>query len=156
MPKKAVRVFLDSNVIISGLISDKGAPRILLDLLSLKLPFLSGSTGRFNLMEIERTLKKKMPALLPVFRKYLPQLHLRVIPLPSPQELQAIARTIADKDLPVLASAIKGKADYLVTGDKRHFHKIKTAKRHPLQIVTPAEFVDKLLPEMLKEIGQMD
>jgi putative PIN family toxin of toxin-antitoxin system len=155
MAKKAVRVFLDSNVIRSGLISDKGAPRICLDLLTLKLPFLSGSTGRFNLMEIERNLKKKMPKMLPVYRKYLPLLHLKIIPLPSPQEVGAFAQTIADKDAPVLASAIKGKADFLVTGDKQHFQKLKTEKRYPLQIVTPAEFVDRLLPEILKEMGEI-
>ena len=156
MAKKAVRVFLDSNVILSGLISDKGAPRICLDLLTLKLPFLVGCTGRFNLREIERTLKTRMPGLLAVYRKYLPLLNLKVIPLPSPQEVGAFAQTIADKDAPVLASAIKGKADFLVTGDKRHFQRLRTGKDYPLRIVTPAEFVDKILPEVLKEMGQMD
>jgi len=45
MQKKVVRVFLDSNVILSGLLSEKGSPRILLDLLSLRLPFLAGDRG---------------------------------------------------------------------------------------------------------------
>ena len=156
MAKKAVRVFLDSNVILSGLISDKGAPRIILDLLTLKLPFLVGCTGRFNLMEIERNIKKRMPGLLAVYRKYLPLLNLKIIPLPGQHELREFAQTIADKDLPVLASAIKGKADFLVTGDKRHFQRLKTRGGYPLQIATPAEFVDRLLPEILKEMGQMD
>ena len=156
MAKKAVRVFLDSNVILSGLISDKGAPRIILDLLTLKLPFLVGSTGRFNLREIERTLKKRMPGLLPLYRRYLPLLNLKIISLPSPQEIGVFAQTIADKDLPVLASAIKDKADFLVTGDKRHFQRLKGGKNYPLQIATPAEFVDRLLPEILQEMGQMD
>ena len=35
MATKPVRVFVDSNVVLSGLLSEKGAPRILLDLLSL-------------------------------------------------------------------------------------------------------------------------
>jgi putative PIN family toxin of toxin-antitoxin system len=156
MAKKAVRVFLDSNVILSGLISDKGAPRICLDLLILKLPFLVGSTGRFNLMEIERALKKKLPGLLPIFRKYLPLLNLRIIPLPSPQEIREFAGKIADKDVPVLASAIKAKADFLVTGDKQHFQKLKAHGEYPLRIVTTAEFVDRILPEILKEMGQSD
>jgi putative PIN family toxin of toxin-antitoxin system len=156
MAKKAVRVFLDSNVILSGLISDKGAPRICLDLLTLKLPFLVGSTGRFNLREIERTLKKRMPGLLPLYRKYLPLLNLKVIPLPSPQKIREFSGKIADKDVPVLASAIQGKADFLVTGDKRHFQKLRSGMEYPLRIVTPAEFVDRLLPEILKEMGKVD
>jgi len=54
MAEKVVRVFLDSNVILSGLISEKGAPRIILDILCLGLPFLTGITGRYNIIEIER------------------------------------------------------------------------------------------------------
>jgi predicted nucleic acid-binding protein len=156
MAKRIIRVFLDSNVILSGLISDKGAPRIILDLLTLKLPFLAGCTGRFNLREIERNLKKKLPGILAVYRQYLPRLNLRIIPLPRKQELSAFAQTIADKDLPVLCSAIRGKADLLVTGDKRHFQKLKAHGEYPLQIVTPAEFVDRILPEILKEMGRIE
>jgi putative PIN family toxin of toxin-antitoxin system len=156
MAKKAVRVFLDANVILSGLISDKGAPRILLDLLTLKLPFLVGCTGRFNLMEIERALKKKLPSLLPLYRQYLPLLNLRIIPLPQAHELKQFASRIAEKDVPVLVSAIKGKADFLVTGDKQHFQRLRAGKDLPLQIKTPAEFVDKILPEILKEMGRWE
>ena len=54
MAGRIVKLFLDSNVILSGLLSDKGAPRIILDILSLNLPFLSGLTGEFNLLEMER------------------------------------------------------------------------------------------------------
>ena len=153
MAKKAVRVFLDSNVILSGLISDKGAPRSCLVLLTLKLPFLVGSTGRFNLREIERTLKKMMPGLLPLYRKYIPLLNLKVIPLPSPEEIREFSGKIADKDVPVLASAIQGKADFLVTGDKRHFQRLRSSKEYAVRIVTPAEFIDRILPEILKEMG---
>jgi len=84
MGKKVVSVFLDSNVILSGLFSERGAPRILLDLLSLGLPFLVGATGRYNLIEIERNLKKKMPGLLFLYKLYLPKVNLKVIPLPRP------------------------------------------------------------------------
>ena len=153
MAKKAVRVFLDSNVILSGLISDTGAPRIILDLLTLNLPFFTGCTGRFNVMEIERVLKKKMPQALAVYRHYLPQLNLTIIPMPREQELKELSGKIADKDLPVLASAILGEADFLVTGDKRHFQKVKPLKDHMLKIVTPAEFVDRILPEVFKEMA---
>lgn len=153
MAKKAVRVFLDSNVILSGLISDTGAPRIILDLLTVKLPFLTGCTGRFNVMEIERVLEKKMPQALAVYRHYLPQLDLTIITMPRPHELKELTGKIADKDLPVLASAIRAKADFLVTGDKRHFQKITSLGDYALKIVTPAEFVDRILPEVFKEMG---
>ena len=150
MAKKTVRLFLDSNVMLSGLLSDKGAPRIILDLLSLGLPFLIGSTGRFNLIEIERNLKKKMPGIWPVYKRYLPRLNLRVIPMPHPQELRGFSGEIADKDIPILVSAIRGKADFLITGDRRHFGRLKGVEKYQLKIVTPSEFVDSILPDILK------
>jgi predicted nucleic acid-binding protein len=154
MGKKVVRVFLDSNVILSGLLSERGAPRILLDLLSLRLPFLMGSTGRYNLIEIERNLKKKMAGLFPLFKDYLPKLNLKVIPLPRPEDVRGFSGQIAEKDAPVLVSAIQSKADFLVTGDKQHFGKMKGIGKHRFQVVTPSEFIDLILPEILKGLEE--
>jgi predicted nucleic acid-binding protein len=56
MAKKAIKIFLDSNVILSGLLSDKGAPRVILDILCLELPLLKGATGEYNLLEIEKNI----------------------------------------------------------------------------------------------------
>ena len=154
MAKRIVRVFLDSNVILSGLLSDKGAPRTILDLLTLKLPFLVGLTGRYNLIEIERNLRKKMPEILSVYKRYLPKLNLKIISLPRPEELREFSGKITDKDVPVLVSAIRSKTDFLVTGDKQHFQKLKSQGDYSFKIVTPSEFIDFILPEILKEIGR--
>jgi len=156
MAKRIVRVFLDSNVILSGLLSDKGAPRTILDLLTLKLPFLVGSTGRYNLIEIERNLEKKMPEILSVYKRYLPKLNLKIIHLPRQEELREFSGKIANKDVPVLVSAIRSKVDFLVTGDKQHFQKLKSPGDYSFKIVTPSEFIDLILPEVLKEIGKTD
>jgi predicted nucleic acid-binding protein len=150
MGKKVVKVFLDSNVVLSGLLSERGAPRILLDLLSLRLPFLIGFTGRYNLIEIERNLRKKMPSLLVLYKAYLPRLNLKVIPLPRPEDVKNFSGQIAEKDIPVLISAIRSKADFLVTGDRQHFGKMKELDKYPIDVVTPSEFTDSILPEILK------
>ncbi len=156
MGKKVVRVFLDSNVILSGLLSERGAPRILLDLLSLRLPFFIGSTGRYDLIEIERNLKKKMPDLLFAYRAYLPKVNLKVVPLPRPEEVRDLFGQIAGKDIPVLISAIRSKSDFLVTGDKQHFGKMKELDKYPFQVVTPSEFIDSILPEILKDLAERE
>ena len=156
MGKKVVRVFLDSNVILSGLLSERGAPRILLDLLSLGLTFLIGSTGRYNLIEIERNLKKKVPGLLSLYKAYLPKLNLKVIPLPQPEDLRDFSGQIAEKDIPVLVSALRSKADFLVTGDKQHFGKMKELDKYPFHVVTPSEFIDSVLPEILKGLEEKE
>jgi predicted nucleic acid-binding protein len=156
MGKKVVRVFLDSNVILSGLLSERGAPRILLDLLSLRLPLLIGSTGRYNLIEIERNLKKKMPSLLFLYKAYLPKLNLKVIPLPRPEDIRDFSGQIAEKEIPVLISAIRSKADFLVTGDKQHFGKMKELDKYPFHVLTPSEFIDSILPEILKGLEEKE
>lgn len=153
MAKKAVRVFLDSNVILSGLLSDKGAPRVILDMLCLKLPFLVGITGRYNIIEIERNLTNKLSAAIPVYKKYLPKLNLEIIQLPSQEEIKSLAGHTSDKDVPVLASAHKGKADFLVTGDKKDFSLLKTKGLYTFNITTPAEFLYTIIPEVVKHLS---
>ncbi|MDZ4165889.1 MAG: PIN domain-containing protein [Smithellaceae bacterium] len=145
MAKHPLKVFLDSNVILSGLLSDRGAPRLILDVLSLRLPGLQGATGEYNIMEIERNLARKMPDLLPIYGKYLPLLDLEIVPLPSPETIAAMAGQSVDKDLPVLASALACRADYLVTGDKKDFARAKECGEYCFQVVSPAEFLAGVL-----------
>jgi predicted nucleic acid-binding protein len=152
MAKKRFKVFLDSNVIISGLFSDKGSPRIILDFLCLGLPVLAGVIGQYNIIEIERNLSKKMPDVLPVYKKYLQALNLKIIQLPSYRDIKNLFGHISDKDIPVLASAIISNADFLVTGDKKDFIKSKLRGKYSFRILSPAEFLDIILPEILRAL----
>jgi len=153
MEKHPVKVFLDSNVILSGLLSDRGAPRLILDVLSLRLPVLQGATGKYNILEIERNLARKMPNLVPIYRKYMPLLDLEIVSLPSPETIEAMAGQSADKDIPVLASATACHADYLVTGDKKDFAKAKESGEYCFQIVSPAEFLTGALQTLVTELN---
>jgi predicted nucleic acid-binding protein len=141
MPSGVNRVFLDSNVIISGLLSAKGAPRIILDMLCLHLPNLQGVTGAYNMMEIERNLARKLPVALPVFQEYLPRMNLEIAPLPKYEELEPWFGITADKDVPVIVSAVNGKADFLVTGDTGDFGTLMKRDDLPFRVLIPAEFV---------------
>lgn len=153
MAKKTVRIFLDSNVILSGLLSDSGAPRLILDVLSMELPHLVAVTGQFNIIEIERNIRKKAPKVLPIYQEYFPKLRIEIVPMPTPAEVTKHIGIIADKDTPVLVSAIKGKADFLVTGDKKHFDKIKKAGTFPFIITNPSDFLEQLAALLKEEQG---
>jgi len=148
MPSGVNRAFLDSNVIISGFLSAKGAPRIILDLLCLHLPNLQGMTGAYNMIEIERNLARKLPSALPVFQEYLPRMNLEIVPLPKYEELEPWFGITADKDVPVIVSAINGKADFLVTGDTCDFGALMRRDDLPFRVLTPAVFV-VLMGELL-------
>jgi len=152
MAERAVRVFLDSNIILSGLISDKGAPRIILDILCLNLPFIIGMTGKYNIIEIERNIIKKIPDAMPLYKKYFQKLDLEIVPLPSIDEVSKFSGHISDKDVPVIVSAIKGRADILVTGDKKDFEKLKITGRYPFKILNPTEFLKEIQHEILEII----
>jgi len=154
MTKRAVRVFLDSNVILSGLFSDRGAPRIILDILSLNLSFITGITGRYNIMEIERNLRAKLPEAIPVYKEYIAKLNLHIIPVPEMDEVKKYSGATSAKDVPVLVSAIKGKADYLITGDKKDFGKLKGD--YPFIITGPSDFIEKILPGILGQLKKND
>lgn len=151
MEKRRLRVFLDSNVIISGLFLERGAPRMTLDILSLNLPVLTAVTGAYNIYEVERNLAAKLPAALSLFRSCLRTIGFEIVPLPERKDFEPLAGLTSEKDLPVLASAVLGKADVLVTGDKRDLLKIR---KHdlPFAVLSPAEFLDEYLPEWLKKL----
>jgi predicted nucleic acid-binding protein len=87
MPPKKTRVFLDSNVLLSGLFSDTGAPRLILDILSIDLPVLKAVTGAYNLAEVEKNLQAKLPAAIPVFRSCLKLMNIEIVPLPTKRDL---------------------------------------------------------------------
>jgi len=108
------------------------------------------------LIEIERNLKDRMPGIGSVYKRYLPRLNLTVIPMPQSEELREFSGKIANKDIPVFVSAMQGKVGFLVTGDKKHFEKLKGLERYHFRIVTPSEFIDSILPEILKELEEKE
>jgi len=63
---------------------------------------------------------------------------------------------IAEKDIPVLISANRSKADFGVTGDQQHFGKMKELDKYPFQVVTPSEFIDSILPKILKGLEEKE
>ena len=152
MAKKEIKIFLDSNVILSGFIFDKAAPRLILDLLCHDLTFLVGATGQYNLEEIERTIRRKLPAVVPVFRESMSRMKIQIVPMPVRGELDRYRGAIDDADLPVLVSAIQSNADYLVTGDRKHFSGLRGRNDIPVKICTPAEFID-VVAACIKEMG---
>lgn len=145
MEPRTVKVFLDSGVLLSGLISDRGAPRLILDILSLGLPGLRGVTGRYNLAEIERHIDQRAPAARAVLTQLLPKLNLEVVFLPFLDELGPFRGTVDDKDLPVLASASIARADYFISEDERLLSRLCRKSSLSARPLRPAAFLDDLL-----------
>jgi predicted nucleic acid-binding protein len=106
-----VRVFLDANVLFSASNSGSNIARLI------GLLFDQGTavTSDFAMEEARRNVELKRPA----WSESLQQLAARVEVVPSTQF--SLPVELAEKDIPILCSAIQSNCEALATGDKRHF-----------------------------------
>ena len=117
MSTKPSKVFLDSSVIIAGLASVTGGSHEILALAELKLiiPFISEDV----VSEVLRNVQKKLPNSLPHFYTLFKSLPFKIIDA-TEKDLEYAKTLINEKDAPILAAAIAGQVDWLLSLDK-HF-----------------------------------
>ena len=129
-----MKIVSDTNVLVAGLLSSFGPPAQVLQLLlaeKLRLCY-----DNRILTEYRDVLARPKFAfdgeLVAVFLDFLEQAGELVVPTPWPAALPD-----AD-DAMFLEVAAAGKADYLVTGNLRHFPSLQ---RRGIRVATPAEFI---------------
>ncbi len=139
------RIFIDSNVLIKGIVSVWGADRAVL---------IMAASGVFRLvladvvkLEVEKVFKEKInqgelrKELLAQYGKLLKLIKPEPVPLPGVEEIERNRRLVAhEADVPVALSAIKAEPDWFVTNNTEHFTR-EVAKRTGLRIVTPQGFL---------------
>ena len=132
-------IFLDSNVIISGIYSKAGPPGKILDLHTAGR--IQIVVCKFVLEEVIRNIKVKRSKDIPALYAFLSNAPPVVAVDPGINEILLWAKYLSQEDAIILAAAIHARVDYFITGDK-HFHSaaLKSQKLN-LKILTPAEFV---------------
>ena len=140
MPEPKPRVFLDSNVVFSGLYSARGAPAVILD------RFIEGRlmvvVSQQVLDEVIRTIKEKLPEALPALRKLLLNTPPEIRKDPTPEEITRWSGLLDAGDATILAAAVAAQPDYFVTGDRHFTENPEIAEKADLHIVTPAQFIE--------------
>jgi len=132
-------VFLDSNVIISGLYSSKGAPGAIMKyFITCELMVV---ISQKVLEEVVFNINKKILEILPVLRKILLNSPPKIVKNPTSKEISKWENVINRQDASILAAAAAANPDYLITGDKHFFKNPDIAKKSKLDIVTPVEFL---------------
>ena len=132
-----LRIFFDTNVLVSALMT-RG---LCADLYRLVVTEHELLTGEFNLTELRRVLRDRFRAPPAVVKDAESALRPNTI-VPMPKRTLAIKVRDPD-DAWVLASAVAGGADALVTGDKD----LLTIARHaPLKILDPRRLWELLKP----------
>jgi putative PIN family toxin of toxin-antitoxin system len=133
-----MRVVVDTNVLVSAVLSSTGLPALILDLIFSREVTLILSPA--ILAEYEEVLTRDE------FYRLREEKVRQVL-----RRLQIAAEVVSTKphpvslpdpdDQPFLACAIEGRAHYLITGNKKHF---PASLCKPISVVSPAEFLEKL------------
>lgn len=116
------RIFLDSSVLFSGVLSPVGASRALLALAEANRVELIISMQ--VTVEIERVLARKAPEATPLYRQILRDAHILIVADPLTKEVMQNLDLIPHAaDIPILLAAKNASVDYLVTLNTKHFLK---------------------------------
>ncbi len=135
-----MRIFLDANVLFSAARSD-GAIRHLVELL--RESGHSLCVDAFVIEEAHRNLAAKAPGALPSLGPIL-EIMERLPTFPPDRDL-LVAIPLPEKDQPVLAAAILGGCDVLITGDRTHFGPLFGNQFRGVRVFSPAQAADGLL-----------
>ena len=148
-PSAIPRVFLDSGVLIEGLLAPWSASRALLILSRRKVfkiilaEYVKGEVED-NLLELLAPNPRLGHETINAYSTLLQLLEPEFIALPTRQEIDRHRHLIRHQtDVPVLVSALKAAPDWFLTTNTRHFTK-QVALRSQLKIVTPQEFITSI------------
>lgn len=130
-----MKIVLDTNVLVSGLLSPFSSPADILRLvLSNQIQLCVDARILTEYREVlHRTKFQFDKGRVEILMDYIHKIAVLVNSIP-------LSNTMSDPDdIPFLEVAVSGGVEYLVTGNIRHF----PAKYGNVQIITPAELIDR-------------
>lgn len=138
------KVFLDSSVLITAVLSVSGGSFYILSELREKFSF---QVNQYVLDEIIGVLDKKF-AQRPYLKSRLFLIvgwsNIQILPNPKKEQLKLFKKFLNKEDLPILASALKH-SDFLLTLDNDFLEErlVKFATDNGLAILRPKEFIEQ-------------
>ena len=138
------RVFLDSSVLMSAILSHRGSARdILLYAEQLGLQLL---ISPLVIKEVTRNIHKKRPDKLHLWKSLLTTFNFSLVE-PSLEEVRDAAHIVVAKDAPILAAAIHSKCAYLATYDDKHLLQNRDIAGYTIVRVTTPDVILAALNE---------
>jgi len=143
---RKLRLFLDSNVLLGGIVAQWGLDKAVLSLCAARVARLVLAEAVRD--EVEENLlihARKLPApaadrLIESYRRLIQFTNPELIPYPSLDAVRAGRNLIRhETDVPVLLSALAAQPDWLLTHNTKHFN-TAVARRAGLRIATPLQF----------------
>lgn len=130
-----MRVFLDTNILISAILFPKSHVAAFL---RAAVERHSIAISTYVLEELYEVFEQKFPSNIADLEQFLADFSYDLIHTPKNLDSVKYPEVRDPDDLPIIASAILGDCDYLVTGDK---DLLAVALSRP-KILSPAQFID--------------
>jgi len=144
--RRKIRIFLDSNVLMGGIVSAWGLDKAALSLCAARVcklvlaEVVRDEVEENLLLHAERLPSLGADELIKQYRGLVKLADPEVIPYPAAALVRSSRHLIRHAaDVPVLLSAMASKPDWLLTHNTRHFTQA-VERRTGLRIVTPATF----------------
>jgi predicted nucleic acid-binding protein len=140
------RVFLDASVFVAAARSPSGGSSLALEVCRGRR--FGAVTSRRVLLEAQRNIAAKFgdEELLRFYRQ-LADLDPEIVEPAAEAEIEQYAHLIERRDAHVLVGAVKSGASFLLTLDRKHFMRPELEGANlPLSILTPGDFLKRLLP----------
>lgn len=144
-PARRPRVVLDTNVVVSGVLTRTGPPFEILHLWHARR-FTLVVTERVN-REYHRVLSEARTKRTQKFRGFDAEFFLHLLAVDAvwiDREIEPIIRSRDPNDDHLLSAAMNGNADVLVTGDIDLLELAGDPRLGSLRIITPRNFADEL------------
>ena len=146
MTQKNLKIFLDTSVLFSAVLSSTGGGRKLFHLAEAGL--LQLIVGPTVLREADEVVRRKTPASLPLLAQLLEAGQVETYSAPTPKQIEFARSLVAYMpDARVLAEAIRAEADWFVTHDREHFLKAKKGINLSFEIGTPGDLLQTFKDE---------
>lgn len=130
-----MRIYLDTNVVISAMLFPKGKAALVFEHVIKKHTAIISD---YTISECKEVFEKKFPDKMEILNSFFYNLEYENFKTPDKINERKYPKIRDIKDLPVLVSAILSDADVLITGDK-DFDDVKIKK--PL-IFKPAQYAE--------------
>lgn len=131
----SLRVFVDSNILISAVMSSKSLSGQVINLIIAEHQLIICS---YSITEVSRVLSRRFPEALVAWDRFLTSLEFELTYTPSDPTSFPVLDIRDEKDIPILVSVLLAQPDILVTGDK-DFH-TEEIKQH-IVVLTPGDFL---------------
>ena len=145
---RCTTLFFDASVLVAGAHSPEGGSALLLE--ACKMRGFTPQTTFLILLEALHALERDFPQRsLARFYTCLAEISWEILPVPPAEKLQEYTSIIDPQDAHVLAAAVAGGSEFLLTLDRRHILAAAETVEEadlPICILRPGDFIKQYYP----------